>query len=231
VASSTAGLLVLSVVLLLFLAGAAALAGERWARTSGLERARRQLAAELGTDTVTVTARERPLLVGFLGPTGTRVEVHAEDVPVGDGARIRTLDATIHDVRADLLGRVVTTGLGTFVATIDERELELLVRVPGVVSRLELRETGLRVWTVLGVAVDADVLVHDGVLRVIPDPAQVAPLLRLPGVGAFRRAVEGRGLRIELPPLPFDALVETLDIRAGLVLASGRLGPQRLPLR
>lgn len=209
--------------------GVAAVAGERWARTRGLALARRQLADQLGVDAVALDAPERPLLLALL--RGTRVEVQADDVPVGDGAMLRGLEATIHDVRADVRGRAVTTGLGTFEARIEERELGALVRLPGVVSRLELGPTGLRVWTVLGIAVEADVLVHDGALRVIPDPAQVATLLQLPGVSAFRRAVEGAGLRLELPPLPFGAIVETLTFRTGEVVATGRLTPQRLPLR
>ena len=123
------------------------------------------------------------------------------------------------------------TGPGTFTATIDERELGDLVRLPGVVARLEVGENGLRVWTVLGVGLDTEVLVVDGALRVIPDPVQVAPLLRLPGVGALRRTIEGRGLRLDLPPLPFGATVEAITFDAGAAIASGRLAPQRFALR
>ncbi|WP_052667354.1 hypothetical protein [Nitriliruptor alkaliphilus] len=220
---------ILVLVVLTVIAAALATLGERWAQTRGLALARRRLADQLGTDAVTLDAPDRPLLIALL--RGTRVDLRADDLPVGDGAMLRSLEATIHDVRAEVRGRVVTTGLGTFVARIEERELGALVRLPGVVSRLELGPTGLRVWTVLGIAVEADVLVHDGALRVIPDPGQVATLLQLPGVGAFRRAVEGAGLRLELPPLPFDAIVETLTFRTGEVLATGRLAPQRLPLR
>jgi hypothetical protein len=223
--------LVGAAVAVLCLVGLAAVLAERWARTRGLELARRRLAAELGTDAVTLAAQDRPLLLALLGRDGGRIAIHAEDVPVGDDALLRSLEATVHDVRVDLPGRRLTTGVGTFTATVDERELGLLVRVPGVVSRLELGAGGLRVWTVLGVAVDADVLVHDGALRVIPDPAQVAPLLRLPGVGAFRRAIEGAGLLLALPTLPFDATVETVTFDTGQAVATGRLAPQQLPLR
>jgi hypothetical protein len=218
-----------AVPVLIVLAAVAAIVGERWAQTRGLALARRQVADRLGTDAVTIDAPQRPLLTALL--RGTRVEVRADDVPIGDGAMLRSLEASLHDVRADVRDRAVITGLGTFAARIEERELGALVRLPGVVSRLELGPTGLRVWTVLGVAVDADVLVHDGALRVIPDPVQVAALLRLPGVAAFRRTVEGAGLRLELPPLPFGAIVEALDFRTGEVVATGRLTPQRLPLR
>jgi hypothetical protein len=210
---------------------AAALASERWATTRGLARVHRQLAAELGTHRVTVTAHARPLLPALLRAEGTRVDVQAEDVPVGDGAALRALAASIPHVRADVGRRVLTTGPGTFTATIDERELSSLVRLPGIVSRLEVAADGLRVWTVLGIGVDADVLVVGGALRVIPDPAQLAPLLQLPGVGAFRRVIEGAGLRLELPALPFDAVVETIAFSAGTVVVSGRLSPQQLPLR
>jgi hypothetical protein len=223
------GLLVLLLVALV--APVAAVAAERWAQTHGLARVRRRVAAELGTDRVTLAVAERPLLPALLRAGGTVVEVHAEDVPVGDGAMLRSLAATVPHVRADVGDRALTTGLGGFTATIDERELGALVRLPGIVSRLELAADGLRVWTVLGIAVDADVLVHDGALRVIPDPAQLAPLLELPGVGAFRRAIEGAGLRLELPALPFDATVEALSFRVGQVVATGRLPAQRFRSR
>lgn len=221
----------IALLVLVLLAPLVAVVGERWARARGLARVRRRLAAELLTDRVSVTAPERPLLPALLRRDGTRAEVHAEDVPVGDGAMLRSLTATITHVRADVAGRALTTGPGTFTATIDERELAALVRLPGIVARLELGADGLRVWTVLGIAVDADVLVHEGALRVIPDPAHLAPILRLPGVGAFRRTLEGAGLRLELPPLPFDATVEALSFGVGQVVASGRFTARRFPLR
>lgn len=221
----------IALLVLVLLAPLGAVVGERWARTRGLARVHHRLAAELGTDRVNVTVPERPLLPALLRRDGTRGEVHAEDVPVGDGAMLRSLAATITHVRAEVGGRALTTGPGTFTATIDERELAALVRLPGIVARLELAADGLRVWTVLGVAVDADVLVHEGALRVIPDPAQLAPLLRLPGIGAFRRTIEGAGLRLELPPLPFDATVESLSFGVGQVVVTGRLPGGRFPLR
>ena len=60
----------------------------------------------------------------------------------------------------------------------------------------------------LGIGVDAEVLVLDGALRVVPDPVQIAPILRLPGVGAFRRTIEGAGLRLELPPRVFSSWLD-----------------------
>lgn len=227
---TTITLLVLVLVLVLA-APVAAVAAERWARTRGLDRIRRRVAAELGTDRVRLAVPARPLLPALLRAGGTVVEVHAEDVPVGDGAMLRSLAATIPHVRADVGARALTTGLGSFTATVDERELAALVRLPGIVSRLEIAPDGLRVWTVLGLGVDADVLVHDGALRVIPDPAQLAPLLQLPGVGAFRRAIEGAGLRLELPALPFDATVEALSFRVGQAVATGHLPAQRFRAR
>lgn len=227
--------MVRTAAVLLLLAGPAVIIAlaclERWTRVYAPALARRRIVAELGTERVTVDVPERPLLPALLRPAGTRVSVYATDVPVGAGSMLRSLSATLDGVRAEVRGRALTTGLGTFTATIDERELGALVRLPGVVSRLELSADGLRVWTVLGIAIDADVLVHDGALRVIPDPAQVAALLRLPGLGAFRRAIEGTGLRLELPTLPFDATVESLAFDVGQAVATGRLRPQRLALR
>jgi hypothetical protein len=225
------GLVVAAVLVVVVVAVGGALLAERWARRRGLELVRARLRDSLGAPAVDLSVADGPLLPALLRRPGTVVEVRAVDVPVGDGALLRDLVATIRDVRADLARQVVTTGYGTFSATIDERELGNLVRLPGVVARLELRAEGLRVWTVLGVGVDAVVLVHDGALRVVPDPVQVAPLLRLPGVGAFRRAIEGTGLLLELPPLPFDARVEGVRFTTGSVVATGRLEPQDLPLR
>ncbi len=208
-----------------------AVLAERWARTRGLALAASQLAARLGTASpVILDVPARPLLRALLTSDGTEARVTARDVPVGDDARLRDLHATIADVRAHPRDRELRTGPGTFTATVDEAELGRLVRLPGVVSRLELRASGLRVWTVLGVGIDADVLVHDGALRVLPDPAQVGKLLELPGLSAFRRAIEGRGLLLELPALPFDARVETVRFLDAQVEVTGHLAPQVLSL-
>ncbi|MEX1163581.1 MAG: DUF2993 domain-containing protein [Nitriliruptor sp.] len=222
-------LVVLVVLGLMIVVGA--VAAERWARTRGLELAAAQVAIQLGTTSpVVVDVPARPLLPALLSADGTEAQITARDVPVGDDARLRDLHATIGDVRAHLRARELRTGHGTFTAMVDEAELGRLVRLPGVVSRLELRASGLRVWTVLGVAVDADVLVHDGALRVIPDPAQAGRLLELPGLAAFRRAIDGRGLLVELPALPFDARVETVRFLDAQVEVTGRLAPQTLAL-
>jgi hypothetical protein len=227
------GLVLLSILAVIVVLGAvtAAALAERWARSRGLELARRRLSEELGTPSVHLEVAGRPLLTALLRHPGTPIELHASDVPVADGAFLRELSATVRDVRADLRGRIVSTGYGTFVATIDERELDALLLLPSVVTRLEVRSEGLRVWTVLGIGIDAEVLVHDGALRVVPDPVQIAPLLRLPGVGAFRRTIEGAGLLLELPALPFGAIVEQLRFTTGAVVATGRLAPQQLQVR
>jgi hypothetical protein len=225
------GLVVVAFLLVVVGVVGGAILAERWTRRRGLELARTRLRESLGAPAVDLSLEDGPLLPALLRRPGAVVEVRAVDVPVADGALLRDLAATIHDVRADLGRQVLTTGRGTFTATIDERELASMVRLPGVVARLELHAEGLRVWTVLGVGVDAVVLVHDGALRVVPDPVQVAPLLRLPGVGAFRRVIEGAGLLLDLPPLPFGARVESVRFTTGSVVATGRLEPQDLPLR
>ncbi len=209
---------------------AAAGAAEAWARGRGLEAARAQLATRLGVSRLELDVVERPVLVALLRRAGTHATIRAQDVPVGDDGRLRDLTATLEGVRVLPRSRTVETGPGSFTAVIEERELDSIVRLPGVVARLELGADGLRVWTILGVAVDAEVIVTDGGLRVVPDAVQVAPLLRLPGVGAFRRVVEDRGLLLELPPLPFDATIEELRFQVGAVTATGTLPEQRLPL-
>ncbi|MEX1177158.1 MAG: LmeA family phospholipid-binding protein [Nitriliruptor sp.] len=219
-------------IALVVVAVVTATVAERWAHTRGLLLAGVELARELGTASpAAVDVPARPLLPALLTGEGTQAHVSARDVPVGDDARLRDLTATIDGVRAVVRSRRLDTGHGTFTALIDEAELSRLVSLPGVVARLEVRAAGLRVWTVLGIAVDADVLVHDGELRVIPDPAQVGKLLERPGLAAFRRAIDGRGLLLELPPLPFGARVETLDFLDAQVEVTGRLAPQEFTLR
>lgn len=231
------GLVLVGIVLALTLIVAALSAAvgvvvaERWARGRGSDLARERLAAELGTRSVEISIDERPLVPALLRRPGIAVRIHATDVPVADGALLRDLFASVRDVRVDLRKRVLTTDDGTFAVTIDERELGSLVHLPNVVTRLELRDEGLRAWTVLGVGIDVEVIVLDGALRLVPDPVQVAPLLRLPGVNAFRRTIEGAGLRLELPVLPFGAIVEELSFTPAAVVATGRLAPQVHRLR
>jgi hypothetical protein len=212
-------------------AGVGVQLAERWASTEGLTRVRDRLATELRTDDVVVDVPARPLLSALLRSPGTPVHVRANDVPVGDDSRLRELVTEIDDVRIDLRSRHLTSGAGTFTAVIAEAELTRLLRLPGVISRLELRAGGLRVWTALAVPLDAEILVRDGALRVLPDPAQLGRLLDRPGLGAFRRALEGSGLRLGLPALPLDAQVGDLAFEAGTVTVTGTGPPQRLPLR
>lgn len=216
---------------LLVILAVVAVAAERWARTRGLAIAAQRLTAELGAgQTVELRVPARPLLPALLTGSGVEAHIAARDVPVGDDGRLRSVTATFGEVRVRPGARVVTTDLGIFAATVDESELARVVPLPGVVSRLEVRATGLRVWTVLARAVDAEVLVVEGALRIIPDPVQVADLLALPGLAAFRRTIEGTGLLLPLPLMPFGAEVETVTFRDGQVDVTGLMAPQELPL-
>jgi hypothetical protein len=210
---------------------AAVVVAERLARGRGLERAAAHLTAQLGTQRpVRLVVPERPLLPALLAGRAS-AQVDAEGVPVGDGAQLERLSVRLDPVRVRLRDTTLHTGAGSFEATVAERELGDLVRLPGVISRLELRAEGLRVWTVLGVALDAEVLVHDGALRVLPDPAQTARLLARPGLAGLRRMVDGLGLLLPLPALPFGAVVETVVFDTGRARIAGRIAPQVLPLR
>lgn len=223
-------LVVLAVLVVVAIVGARR--AEAWATTVGLHRAQQQLAATLRTDDVRLDVPARPLLPELLRAPGTPATVHARAVPIGDGdGRLRTLDADAPDVRVDLRTRRLTTAPGTFRAIIAADDLARMVRLPGVVSRLELRHHGLRVWTVLGVPVDTATELVDGELRVVPDPLQVRDLLRLPGLGAFRRTLEAGGLRIALPQLPLGAVIDDLRFGEGQVTATGRFDGLDLPLR
>jgi hypothetical protein len=210
---------------------AAAVVAERLARGQGLDRAAAHLTTQLGTARpVRLVVPERPLLPALLAGRAS-VQIDAEGVPVGDGAQLEQLDIRLDPVRLRLRDTTLHTGPGSFTATVAERELGDLVRLPGVISRLELRAEGLRVWTVLGVPLDAEVMVHDGALRVLPDPAQVARLLARPGLSSLRRAVDGLGLLLPLPTLPFGAVVEAVAFETGRAHVTGSIGPQVLPLR
>lgn len=220
----------------LLLVVAASVAGarwaERWATTEGLARAQQQLAQALGTPDVTLDVPARPLLPELLRAPGTPARLQARAVPIGDrDGRLRTLEADAPDVRVDVRTRRLTTAPGTFTAVITADDLARMVRLPGVVNRLELRHHGLRVWTVLGVPVDTATELVDGELRVVPDPLQVRDLLKLPGLGAFRRTIEAGGLRIALPQLPLGATIEDLRFGDGQVTATGRFEGLDLPLR
>lgn len=205
---------------------------ERWATTVGLARAQAQLTDRLGTADVTLDVPARPLLPELLRAPGTPARLHAGGVPIGDrDGRLRTLEADAPDVRIDPRTRRLTTAPGTFTAVITADDLARMVRLPGVVNRLELRHHGLRVWTVLGVPVDTATELVDGELRVVPDPLQVRDLLKLPGLGAFRRTIEAGGLRIALPQLPLGATIDDLRFGDGQVTASGRFEGLDLPLR
>lgn len=226
VAGVVGGVIVLAVVTV-----AAAVLAERWARTRGLEHARDRLAAHLRTDTITLDVPERPLLPALLHGPGTGAEIGAHDVPVGDrDAHLRDLAASVTDVRVDLRRRSLVTGAGSFTALVGQEDLGRLLKLPGVVSRLELRATGLRVWTLLGVPVDADVLLRDGGLLLLPDPVQVTKLLQLPGLSAFRRTIEAGGLRLALPDLPLGATITDLVFGDGEVVVIGTLEGQAFPL-
>jgi hypothetical protein len=210
---------------------AAAVVVERLARGRGLERAAAHLTSQLETEQpVLLDVPERPLLPALLTGRAT-ARIDAEGVPVGDGAQLEQLTVELDPVRLRLRDATLHTGAGTFTATVAERELGDLVRLPGVISRLELRADGLRAWTVFGVALDAEVMVNDGALRVLPDPAQMARLFARPGLAGLRRAVDGLGLLLPLPTLPFGAVVETVAFETGRAQVTGRIGPQVLPLR
>lgn len=221
---------VVGAVSLVILVAMSAVAAEAWARTRGFARATARLADQLGTTDVELTMPQRPLLPVLLRRPGTSAALVAHDVPVGDrGGQIRVLRAHLSDVRVDLRRRAVILGDGTFTATIGQEDLSRLIPLPGVVDRLELRRSGLRVWTVLAIPVDAEVLVADGGLTVLPDPLQLRGLLDLPGLSAFRRTLESSGVRLPLPALPLDGNIHDLVFGDGEVGISGSSAGRHLP--
>lgn len=204
---------------------------ESWACGPGLDRARQELAAQLGTDEVELAVAARPLVPALLRRPGTQAQMTARGVPLGrsDGL-LRRLDAEVPAVHLDVRAWRLTTSAGTFTARLGADDLARSVRLPGVVARLELRHHGLRVWTVLGVPVDTRTELRDGQLLVHPDPLQVRDLLRLPGLGAFRRTLEAGGLRIALPELPLGAQVTAIRFGNDRAEVSGTFEPLTVPL-
>lgn len=207
-----------------------ALAAERYARGPALARAAARLTEELGTARpVTLVVPERPLLPALLrGRASARVS--ASGVPVGDHGQLDRLDAEVATLALSVRRRTLQASEARFAARIEERELAAVIELPSVVSRLELRPEGLRVWTVLGIPLDAEVLVTGEGLRVVPDPAQLAAVAQLPGLSAVRRAVDGLGLRLPFPPLPLGAFVETVTFETGVAHVTGRVPPREFPL-
>ena len=230
--TSTAAVVValVAVLLLATLAGTA-VALERWARTRGLALARTELTRQLRAESLDLDVPARPLLPALLrGQAGGRIT--ARGVPVGDDdGHLRDLDAVVDGARLDLRRRLLTIDGGRFTAVIGQEDLGRIVPLPGVVTRLELRATGLRVWTVLAIPVDAEVLVAGDALVVVPDPLQVADIAALPGLGALRRTLRRSGLRIPLPTLPLGAVVEDVVLGDGEVTVTGSLPTQELGRR
>lgn len=225
-----------TVAVVALVSGAAAMAviaalAERWARTRGLERATTVLRDRLRAGALRLDVPARPLLPGLLRDAGTAAHLVAHDVPVGDdGGHLADLDVRVPGVRLRPGRRVLETADGSFTALVGQEDLGRIVTLPGVVSRLELRTAGLRVWTVLAVPIDAEVAVADHALVVIPDPLQVSRLLELPGLSAFRRTVAHGGVRLGLPDLPLGAAITGLVFGDGEVTVTGTVPVQRLTL-
>ncbi|MTV25564.1 DUF2993 domain-containing protein [Nitriliruptoraceae bacterium ZYF776] len=232
VVEATVIVVVVVAVVVALLAASAGLA-EAWLRTRGLDRLRRAVAAELGTrpELVSVEVDASRLLPIVVARRETRVRVRADEVPMRvDDARLRHLEVTLHGVR--VVGwrghlRLIVDG-GRFVAELDERELPSLLPLRGVVTRTEVQEGGLRLWTVAAVPVDADVIVTGESLIIQPDPAQLSKLLELPGLRAARRFVPEARLRVPLPELPMEASIREVGFRAGSVEIRGMVPPQEL---
>lgn len=226
-------IVVVVVAVLVALLAASAVLAEAWLRTRGLDRLRRSVAAALGTRPrlVSVEVDAPRILPLVVARRETQVRLRADEVPmhIGD-ARLRHLEVTLHGAR--IVGwrgslRLIIDG-GRFVAELDERELPALLPLRGVVTRTEVREDGLRLWTVAAVPVDADVIVAGESLVIHPDPAQLSQLLELPGLRAVRRFVPEARLRVPLPELPLEASIREVGFQAGSVEIRGMVPPQEL---
>jgi hypothetical protein len=192
---------------------------ERWLRTHGLDRLARRLEEQLGTP-VDVEVPEVELWRALLLERRlSHIQLTARQVPIQDGrARLRRVEAE----RQELVfagkrhrPRVQATA-GTFLAILDEDELEQLLELPPLLERVRLQSDGLRVETVAGLPFPADVQVRDGELVVVPRSPQLLRMLPQPQ------------LVLGLPELPLGARITRLQLRDGHVEASGPLDPDQL---
>lgn len=221
-------IVVVTVAVLVLLVTAVTVATELWLRGRGWRLLHRALADRLGAP-VDVELADTLLLPVVVGRRDTAVRLHAYDLPVEE-ASLRELTVELHGVRGSggLRPRGLVMDGGRFRAVLDERELATLLPLRGVVTRTEVREDGLRLWTVAAVPVDADVIVAGEELLIHPDPAQLSKLLELPGLRPIHRLVSDSRVRVPLPELPLNASVRELGFTAGQVEIRGVVPPQQL---
>ena len=185
-----------------------------------LSRLHRTVEDQLGVPCELHLAERDLLRAALVRQPVPQVDLHADDVPLGDtGARITTLWVKLDDValHGPRLRPEVTAGRGRFVATFLDEAIDGLVDLPPVVDHVWLLGDGLRVNTVAGVAVTCDLGLEGS--QVVVRPRLPEPL---------DRRLPWRRLAHPVPDLPFGATLETLEVDRGQVVATGSLNAEHL---
>jgi hypothetical protein len=165
----------------------------------------------------TVDLQGWPVSLRLLFGSIPAVEVHARDVPTGNGVRLERLDATATDVRLRLIdlaeGRVpAQAASGTFTADLDAQAIHRLLAGTGLDVAVRLMDGFVRLETPLAtidvaVAVDEDMLVLTRVR------------------GGRRRFSQ---VKVALPRLPAGTTVQRATVLDGVLRLEGVFDPNAL---
>lgn len=160
----------------------------------------------------------RPLLWHLARRHLPRVSVVADDLPVLEGrTRLQRLHVDVHDVRLTVRGddrRVMAAGAHFELSLTDDQLLEM-VTLPSYLVSLAIVPRGLRLTTVAGVAVEADVRLAGDGLQVRMSPA----VLRLLPQPSFW---------LPLPTWPYGATITEVTLHDGWLQAWGTMDPDKL---
>lgn len=160
----------------------------------------------------------RPLLWHLARRHLPRVSVVADDLPVLDGrAHLQLLHVDVDDVRLvdRAEDRKVVAGAGRFDLRLTDEQLLAMVTLPSYLVSLSIVPRGLRLTTLAGVAVDADVRLAGDGLQVRVSPA----VLRLLPQPSFW---------LPLPTWPYGATVTDIELHDGWLRAWGAMDPEQL---
>lgn len=160
----------------------------------------------------------RPLLLHLLRRHVPHVVVVADDLPVLEGrARLDRLRVEFDDLRLvdRARKRQVAATSARFDLRLAEDELLEMVTLPSYLGSLSIREDGLRLTTLAGVTVDADVrLEGDGLL--VQMSRSVLGILPQPSFW------------LALPTWPYGASIEDVALHDGWLAAWGSMDPDHL---
>ena len=168
----------------------------------------------LGTD-ATVAFSGWPVGARLLLGSIPKAEVDASDVPLDNGATLDRLHVELTDVKVDVgdlrenSDQLPPADDGTFTAELTEDSITTMLGVPGDVVQVRLQD-GVMQLRAAGVRVEADVVAEQG---------DVVVRLR----GPLAQLLGGGEVPIDLSDEPGAPEVESVEIRSGVMIVSGRL--------